>query len=158
MSTRKVKRTWWNKKKQQYVTKVYEYEEVKVNGKKTTRSRAKSLLIVGKNGVYEDRLKELLSSTDSIAVREEIKAKVKAAQRKKEKLSIKTLLSKIAESKIEKAFINAGYTEDEILDTLGVPREDLFDESNWEGSVFKYKGKTYDFVFKYTGSVLVEQQ
>lgn len=158
MSTKKVKRTWWSKKEQRYITKTYEYTIVKKAGKITTTSRnRRSKLIVGKNGIYQDRLKELLMTTNDISVKAEIKAKVKEAVRKGEKLSTKTLLSKISDSRIEKMFINAGYTEPEILEELGIDREDLFNEENWEGSTFSYGGKTYDFVFRYTGSVLVQR-
>ena len=158
MSTKKVKRTWWSQKEQRYITKTYEYTTVKKAGKITTTSRnRRSKLIVGKNGIYEDRLKELLKTTNDISVKAEIKAKVKEAIRKGEKLSTKTLLSKIADSRIEKMFINAGYTEPEILEELGIDREDLFNEENWEGSTFSYRGEIYDFVFGYTGNVLVQR-
>ena len=158
MSTKKVKRTWWSQKEQRYITKTYEYTTVKKAGKITTTSRnRRSKLIVGKNGIYEDRLRELLKTTNDISVKAEIKAKVKEAIRKGEKLSTKTLLSKIADSRIEKMFINAGYTEPEILEELGIDREDLFNEENWEGSTFSYGGETYDFVFGYTGNVLVQR-
>ena len=158
MSTKRIKRTWWSKSQGKYITRVYEYETVKTGGRVTTKSRSRrSKLIVGKNGVYQDRLEELLTATSDPAMRAEIKAKVREAVRKKEKMTIKSLLSKISESKIEKAFINAGYTEKEILDELGVPRDVLFNEENWSGSEFSYGGAVYDFVFTYTGSVLVRR-
>ena len=158
MSTKKIKRTWWSKREQKYITKVYEYSTVKKNGKVTTQSRSRrSKLIVGKNGIYKDRLDALLETTNDPAIKAEIKAKAKEAVRKKEKLSTKSLLAKVAESKIEKMFINAGYTEPEILDTLGINRDDLFNEENWAGSTFTHAGKSYSFVFSYTGNVLVAQ-
>ena len=156
MSTKKVKRTWWSKKEQKYITKTYEYTTIKRDGKITTTSRSRrSKLIVGKNGIYEDRLKAMLDTTDDISVKAEIKAKVREAVRKGENLSAKSLLSKVADSRIEKMFINAGYTEPEMLAELGIPREDLFNPENWDGSTFSFGGQTYEFVFRYTGSVLV---
>lgn len=158
MSTKKVKRTWWSKKEQKYITKTYEYTTIKKDGKVTTTSRTRrSKLIVGKNGIYEDRLKAMLDTTDDISVKAEIKAKVREAVRKGENLSTKSLLSKVADSRIEKMFINAGYTEPEILAELGIDREDLFNQENWDGSTFYFGGKTYDFVFGYTGNVLVQR-
>ena len=159
MSTRKIKRTWWSKKQGKYITKIYEYETVKTaSGKVTTKARSRrSKLIIGKNGVYEDRLQDLLAAAPDVSVRAEIKAKVRESLRKGEKLSVKSLLSKISESKIEKAFINAGYTEEEILDEIGISRSDLFNEKNWDGSVFTYGGNVYDFQFSYTGNVLVKR-
>lgn len=159
MSTKRIKRTWWSKSQGKYITKVYEYETVKTaSGKVTTKARSRrSKLIIGKNGVYEDRLKELLNTTNDPAMRAEIKAKVRESLRKGEKLSVKSLLSKISESKIEKAFINAGYTEQEILDEIGIERSELFNEKNWDGSVFTFGGNVYDFQFSYTGNVLVKR-
>lgn len=159
MSTKRIKRTWWSKSQGKYITKVYEYETVKTaSGKVTTKSRSRrSKLIIGKNGVYQDRLEELLRATPDPAMRAEIKAKVREAVRKNEKMTVKSLLSKISESKIEKAFINAGYTEQEILTELGVSRDVLFDEANWSGSEFRYGGEVYDFRFTYTGNVLIKR-
>lgn len=159
MSIKRVKRTWWSKRQGKYITKVYEYETVKsASGKVTTKSRSRrSKLLVGKNGVYKDRLDDLIKATPDPAMQAEIRAKVNEVLRKKETLTVKKLLSKISESKIERAFINAGYTEKEILEELGVPREVLFDEANWDGSVFTYNGEEYDFQFTYTGNVLIKR-
>lgn len=160
MSIKRVKRTWWSKRQGKYITKVYEYETVKTaSGKVTTKStsRRRSKLIVGKNGVYKDRLNDLIKATPDPAMQAEIRAKINESLRKKETLTVKKLLSRISDSKIERAFINAGYTEKEILEELGVPRDVLFDEANWDGSVFNYNGETYDFQFTYTGNVLIKR-
>ena len=83
MSTVKKYRRWFNKGEGVWKEKWYEYDTVKKKDpktgglKKTTHSRSRrSLLIVGKGGVYKDRLKDLLSATDDPAVQAEIKAKV----------------------------------------------------------------------------------
>nr|DAQ30098.1 MAG TPA: hypothetical protein [Bacteriophage sp.] len=34
---------------------------------------------------------------------------------------------------------------------------DLLDEDNWEDNTFTYGGKTWNFEFKYDGSIMVEQ-
>lgn len=167
MSIKTVKRTrtYFNKTLNEWVTKEYEYELVKVDGKTTTRSR-KSIgkeLIVGKKGIYEDRLKELLATAEDPAVKADIKAKAKEALRKGERLSKRSLLAKVSESKIEKFFINAGYSEADIMAELGMNldeweknREILYDEANWENSTFTWNGIKYKLKFqaKYTGSVL----
>ena len=69
----------------------------------------------------------------------------------------------IADSKIEKAIINTGYTADELaselgIDVAGIGVADLLDEANWSGSEFTFGGKTWDFEFKYDGSVMVEKK
>lgn len=63
----------------------------------------------------------------------------------------------ISNSKIEKAIINTGYTADELASELGIDVADLLDESNWSGSEFTFGGKTWDFEFRYDGSVMTEQ-
>ena len=63
----------------------------------------------------------------------------------------------IADSKIEKAIINTGYTADELASELGISIEDLLDESNWDDSTFTFGGRTWTFEFKYDGSVMTEQ-
>ena len=63
----------------------------------------------------------------------------------------------IADSKIEKAIINTGYTPDELAAEMGIDVADLLDENNWSGSEFTFGGKTWNFEFRYDGSVMVEQ-
>lgn len=153
MSIKKIKRTYYSKKLGKTVTKVYEYDASRYTGR-----RKKSLLIVGKNGrIYQDRLNEILAATTDIGTREDIKATVKQAARNKDKLSIKSLSSKVSTNKIEKIFINAGYTEEEITKELGITSKELYDESKWTNNTFTHGGKTYDFQFSYTGKVLIER-
>ena len=159
MSIKTVKRTYWSATEGAWVTKVYQYETKKVDGRITTKGTKKTagrLLIVGKGGVYESRLQELLSTTADPAVKSDIMAKVKEAERKGKKLSTRSLLSKVAESKIEKFFINAGYTEEDIMEEYGLTRDVLFDPANWNGSVFSFGGLKYKLRFqaRYIGSVL----
>ena len=153
MSIKKIKRTYFSKKLGKTVTKIYEYDASRYTGR-----RKKSLLVVGKNGrVYQDRLDEILAATTDIGTKEDIKATVKQASRNKEKLSIKSLSSKVSTNKIEKIFINAGYTEEEITKELGISSKDLYDPSNWKDSTFTHGGKTWDFQFSYTGKVMIER-
>jgi hypothetical protein len=168
MSIKIVKRTrtWFNATRNEWVTKDYEYELKKVDGRYTTAGTHKTagrLLIVGKGGVYESRLKELLSTTEDPAVRSDIMAKVKEAERKGQSLSTRSLVSKISESRIEKFFINAGYSEADIMKLLGIKPADwdksrsiIYDEANWDKSTFVWKGVKYKLHFqhKYTGDVL----
>lgn len=166
MSIKTVKRTYWSESAGGYVTKEYQYETKKVDGRVTTAGSKKSvgkLLIVGKGGVYESRLKELLDTAEDPAVRSDIMSKVKEAERKGKRLSTRSLLSKISESRIEKFFINAGYSEADIMTLLDIAPEDweksraiLYDEANWENSTFMWKGVKYKLHFqkRYTGDVL----
>ena len=147
---RTVVRKYFSKRKNEWVTKTYKYN-------------APSPLIINKKGkVYEDKLKRLRDSlsdpNDQYELDRRIAHQLAMAQNYGEnpRISEKTLRSMIADSKIEKAIINTGYTTDELASELGIDVADLLDESNWDGSTFTFGGKTWDFEFRYDGSVMVE--
>lgn len=144
-----VVRKYFSKRKNEWVTKTYKYN-------------APSPLIINKKGkVYEDRLERLRSSLsvmDQYELDRRITHRLAMAQNYGEnpRISEKTLRSMIANSKIEKAIINTGYTADELASELGIDVADLLDESNWSESEFTFGGKTWDFEFRYDGSIMVE--
>ena len=152
---RTVVRKYFSKRKNEWVTKTYEY-----NVKKAKRSD----LIIGRTGkVYKDRLKRLRESlsdpNDQYELDIRIAHRLAMAQNYGEnpRISERTLRSMIADSKIEKAIINTGYTPEELASELGINVEDLLDKANWSGSEFTFGGKTWDFEFRYDGSIMVEQ-
>ena len=147
---RTVVRKYFSKRKNEWVTKTYHY-----NRKKAKRSD----LIVGKSGkVYKDRLKKLRDSLDDPNDQYELDLIIENQLYKKDpRISERTLRSMIADSKIEKAIINTGYTPDELAAEMGIDVADLLDENNWSGSEFTFGGKTWNFEFRYDGSVMVEQ-
>ena len=49
------------------------------------------------------------------------------------------------------------YTPDELANELGIDVTDLLDEANWNDSEFTFNGRTWDFEFKYDGSIMVER-
>ena len=144
-----VVRKYFSKRKNEWVTKTYEYD-----------TRAHSPLIINKKGkVYEDKLKRLRNSLSDPNDQAELDLLIENQLYKKNpRISEKTLRSMIADSKIEKAIINTGYTADELASELGIDVADLLDEANWSGSEFTFGGKTWDFEFKYDGSVMVEKK
>ena len=144
-----VVRKYFSKRKNEWVTKIYEYDK-----------RAKSPLIINKKGkVYEDKLKRLRDSLSDPNDQAELDLLIENQLYKKNpRISEKTLRSMIADSKIEKAIINTGYTADELASELGIDVADLLDEANWSGSEYTFGGKTWDFEFKYDGSVMVEKR
>ena len=73
------------------------------------------------------------------------------------RISERTLRSMISNSKIEKAIINTGYTAEELAAEMGIDVMDLLDEANWSESEFTFGGKTWNFEFRYDGSIMVEQ-
>lgn len=151
---RTVVRKYFSKRKNEWVTKTYEY-----NVKKAKRSD----LIIGRTGkIYEDRLNKLrdsLSQDDQHELDRRIAHQLAMAQNYGEnpRISERTLRSMIADSKIEKAIINTGYTSDELASELGIDVADLLDEANWKDSVFTFGSKTWNFEFRYDGSIMVEQ-
>lgn len=144
-----VVRKYFSKRKNEWVTKTYEYD-----------TRAHSPLIISKKGkVYEDKLKRLRNSLSDPNDQAELDLLIENQLYKKNpRISEKTLRSMISNSKIEKAIINTGYTADELASELGIDVADLLDEANWSGSEFTFGGKTWDFEFKYDGSVMVEKK
>ena len=144
-----VVRKYFSKRKNEWVTKTYKYN-------------APSPLIINKKGkVYEDRLERLRSSLsvmDQYELDRRITHRLSMFENYDEnpRISEKTLRSMIANSKIEKAIINTGYTPEELASELGIDVADLLDESNWSGSEFTFGGKTWDFEFRYDGSIMVE--
>lgn len=147
---RTVVRKYFSKRKNEWVTKTYEY-----NAKKAKRSD----LIVGKSGkVYKDRLKKLRDSLDDPNDQYELDLLIENQLYKKDpRISERTLRSMLASSKIEKAIINTGYTPEELAAEMGIDVMDLLDEDNWDGSTFSFGGDLWDFEFRYDGSVMTKR-
>ena len=147
---RTVVRKYFSKRKNEWVTKTYEY-----NAKKAKRSD----LIVGKKGnIYKDRLKKLRDSLSDPYDQYELDLIIANQLYKKDaRISERTLRSMLSSSKIEKAIINTGYTPEELAAEMGIDVMDLLDEDNWDGDIFKLGDRTWNFEFKYDGSVMTEQ-
>lgn len=147
---RTVVRKYFSKRKNEWVTKTYEY-----NAKKAKRSD----LIVGRTGkVYKDRLKKLRDSLSDPNDQYELDLLIENQLYKKDpRISERTLRSMLAGSKIEKAIINTGYTTEELAAEMGIDVMDLLDEDNWDGSTFSFGGDSWDFEFRYDGSVMTKQ-
>ena len=143
-----VVRKYFSKRKNEWVTKIYEYDK-----------RAKSPLIINKKGkVYEDKLKRLRDSLTDPNEQDELDLIIENQLYKKNpRISEKTLRSMLAGSKIEKVIINTGYTPEELAAEMGINVADLLDEDNWDGDIFKLNDRTWNFEFKYDGSVMTEQ-
>ena len=146
---RTVVRKYFSKRKNEWVTKTYHY-----NRKKAKRSD----LIVGKSGkVYKDRLKKLKDSLDEYDQFELDLIIIHQQAKKDARISERTLRSMLADSKIQKAIINTGYTPEELAAEMGINVDDLLDEDNWDGDIFKLGDRTWNFEFRYDGSVMTEQ-
>ena len=148
---RTVVRKYFSKRKNEWVTKTYEY-----NAKKAKRSD----LIVGKSGkVYKDRLKKLRDSLSDPNDQYELDLLIENQLYKKDpRISERTLRSMLSDSKIEKAIINTGYTPEELAAEMGIDVMDLLDEDNWDGSTFSFGGDSWDFEFRYEGDIMVKHK
>ena len=147
---RTVVRKYFSKRKNEWVTKTYEY-----NVKKAKRSD----LIIGRTGkIYKDRLKKLRDSLSDPNDQYELDLLIENQLYKKDRrISERTLRSMLAGSKIEKAIINTGYTPEELAAEMGIDVMDLLDEDNWDGSTFSFGGDSWDFEFRYDGSVMTKR-
>lgn len=148
---RKVKRRWFSKKKQTWVEKEYVYE----HGKST-----KGMILVNKQGKINQKNvdKYLNSINNNKEVDEEAKRELidlleqKIQERKDENKELTTsgFRSLSISDPITRMFSNAGYSVEEVANEYGFDIDELLDENNWHGSV--YKGE-WEFVFTYTGSI-----
>ena len=100
-----VKRKWFSKKLNKYVTKSYTYD---VN-KYIKRRSGRSLLLVGKNGrVYKDRINNFKQQFDEYD-RAIIDAQIDYYQSHGIKISERTLMSKLTENRYAKMFKKMNY-------------------------------------------------
>lgn len=153
---RKVTRTWTNKRTGKTVTKTYTYDTP------AKKRGGKSLLLVGKNGnIYSDRVKELLNNIDDPGIRSQARTIINNSVQDKEKLSIRSLTSKLAETKEEKFLINMGYTREQFEHEYGFSFDTFMDPNNWviedDKKVFVYDGVIYDVTQDYTNKVLLRR-
>lgn len=149
----KIKRTWITKSGEKR-EKVYDYDK-----KSSSTIKSSYTLLVGKkHGKYDNRVKEFLDSVDDPALRARYESKIKLADAKNERLTVKSLLSKVERSKVRKLLINAGVSEEDIEEEYGIDSSELLDESNWEGETFtsKKSGKQFKFNWGYTGNIFEE--
>ena len=103
-----------------------------------------------------------MSHISDPAERIQAKVAIANAHKYKEKLTIRSLRSKLAESKAEKFLINAGYTRKEFEKEYGFSFDEFIDEDNWveiDGNrKFVRDGIVYLLIFDYSGQVLKREE
>ena len=150
MSIKKVKRTWYSKKQNKYITKEYEY-------KYTQRRGGKTKVLVGKNGkVYKDRINEILNDINDPATKADAKARIKQAIRDGDRLTERSLAAKISTDKYEKMLINAGYSIESFEEETGITFADFSNKANWNGDIFMLGTLSYLYQFNYEGNILTK--
>lgn len=128
------------------------------------KRRDKSGVLIGSDGrQYHQKIEAVLASIKDPGARIQAKTIIKNAHEDKERLTLRSLQSKMAFAKEEKFLINAGYTREGFEAEFGITFEDFEDESNWiidpEGKKrFAINGAIYELVFDYSGQVLKRLQ
>lgn len=152
---KKVPRTWYNKKTGEIVTRIYTYP---TKGSKAIVSESrKGAILTNKKGQINKRnievLKEAINNNknfneaDKRAAITRLESLLKQRQLDKRELTISGFLSTQEKDKINRFFINAGYTAEEIADDLGISEDDLTDNTNWNGNIFSYNGLVVEFTW-----------
>lgn len=124
------------------------------------KRRDQSGTLIGSDGrQYHQKIKAVLDSIKDPGARIQAKTIIKNAHEDKEKLTLRSLQSKMAFAKEEKFLINAGYTRASFQEEFGITFEDFENEKNWiEGldgkKKFVMNGQIFELVFDYSGQVL----
>ena len=124
------------------------------------KRRDKSGVLIGSDGrQYHQKIKDVLDSIKDPGARIQAKTIIKNAHDDKERLTLRSLRSKMAFTKAEKFLINAGYTRATFEEEFNISFDEFEDEDNWfidpEGKKrFSANGIVYDLVFDYSGQVL----
>lgn len=161
--------------KRPYKGKIYTYEYeyqddgsrklIKKNGKPVepkfgpkkskTKRTGRDLLLVGENGKkYNDRINKLLNSIENPAQRFQVEAKINAFANNKEKLTERSLLSRLESDKAKRLLVNLGYTIDEFEKDYDISFADFSDPDNWSGNTITIAGISYQLVWGYYNSIL----
>lgn len=167
-----VKRTYYSKKLDKYVTKTYTYSsnayKYKRGARKTERlftvSKGKYNLKVQawNNFVNKTLSDESLSQAEYITLKnqlEMVKRRIlegndnyKMPSGRLRKIDETSILARLAQDKISRYLINMGWSVEEIAKDFNVSEDELLDPSNWHKGVFMAKdGRKWSFTFDYKG-------
>ena len=155
---RRVTRTYWSKRKGQFVTKVYQYKD---------RSR-RSKTLVGKNGrLHKKNIQELIdridassrSEADKITLKSDLRDLVNIRHQNKKKLTEAGFISKVTidrDDKVKKFFINAGYSPAEFAEEIGEDEDDVLNLDNWRNGELIIGDRRFKFNWTYSGEFYEE--
>ena len=155
---RKIKRTWYNKKSGQYITKEYTYEHTSRKGKVLVDKRGR---VIKKNleQIKQDiNSREDLNQSEKRALNINLDALVDQRKQDKRKLTTNGFYGTMSDSKVGRMLSNAGYSVEEVSQMYNIDEEALLDEDNWNGETFSYKGRSFLLQFGYTLDIFKEIQ
>lgn len=156
-----VKRTYVNKSGQK-VTRTYTYDK-KYTAKRTNVYKGTVVYKSGKiNEKLLNELKGKMSAAEFTELKTELSSFTKGKEFKQTRLSLKSLVSRAATTKIESFITNTGLTPDEVVKEINqkygakIDTAYLLNEGNWvNGQLSLPNGQLVGFQFRYTGSILV---
>lgn len=127
------------------------------------KRRDKSGTLIGKDGRrYQNKIDEFMSHISDPAEKIQAKVAIANAHKNKERLTIRSLRSKLAETKAEKFLINTGYTRKEFEKEYGFSFDEFIDEDNWieidDKRQFVKNGIVYSLIFDYSGQILKREE
>ena len=127
------------------------------------KRRDKSMVLIGSDGrQYHQKIKAVMDSIKDPGQRAQVKVLIRNAHEDKERLTLRSLQSKLAFSREEKFLINAGYSRETFENEYGFTFDEFEDEDNWitvdKKKYFVKDGRTYELYFDYSGRVLKRVQ
>lgn len=152
---RRVTRTYWSKKKNQFVTKVYEYKS----------ASRRSKVLVGKTGKVNqkniDKFKEQIRLSDrredeKRTLIADLDALVYQRHGSKKKLTISGFFGKMRRDAPSRFLVNAGYSPEEFAEEIGVDIDDVLDTNNWKDGILTIGNRHFRFNWTYTGEFYEE--
>lgn len=167
-----VKRTYYSKRLDKYVTKTYTYSSNAYKYKRGAR-KTERLFTVSKgkynlkeqawnNFVNKTLNDESLSQAEYITLKNQLEMtkrrilagneNYKTASGRLRKIDESSILSRLAQDKISRYLINMGWSVEEIAQDLNVSEDDLLNPVNWNKGIFTAKdGRQWSFTFDYRG-------
>ena len=153
---RKIKRTYYSKKLGKMVTKEYTYEHKSRKGK----------TLVDKNGRINkknvDKVRQDINSREDLTAAEKralninLDALVDQRKQDKKKLTTNGFYGTMTDNDINRLFVNAGYSIEEVSQMYGIDEDELLNEENWNGDQFTYNGRSFALQFGYTINIFKE--
>lgn len=155
---KQIKRTYYSKKLDKYVTKIYNYSGksrrgltlVGKNGKITANSKKNVEAFekwIKNNPTYNDAEKRTLIN--------DLRARVLVYHQNHMKLTSSGFMGAQQDDSITRLLTNLGYTSQELADEYDLPESAILNAENWQGDTFSWNGLIFQINFTYTGSVFM---
>lgn len=182
MKLRKVTRKWYSKKLNKNIVKKYYYVKENKDWKRVEDSNSINRLlniesdkrnyIFDKNLNFKENIKvnELKNKYGDLSVEIELESLKKDIQYNlipRTKVTFKYLKSRLADNKLERFFINLGYTPQELLEEVNkgvsddkkISLDEINTLDNWKNNQFfsPSTGRYFKVIFRYDGSPLIEE-